>query len=221
MEQFKIIETIRKRILKEHPEITKDVKKYYELLSKELKSAGVDPTKINLESLTDSATDLSVMLDEKVFHPYFSRQAGPAENAVLEALIMFGHSKKIEETLTVPKLFFASMSVLLLLASLSKLKRNPLYSIVYFFGAADCLRISYNCYTKNYYSLAVKKHTSNPGTMVSSFVAWAQKAVGAAVVDDPLKKLKEEVSWEILLEETWGKYLYHKVARFLAENVKR
>lgn len=129
------------------------------------------------------------------------------ENTVLDALLQFGGTKKIENELTVPKLFFASCSVLFLLAAFHQLKKNPLVAIVYLFSTHDCLRAAYNCYTKKYFSKAAAKLSSSPGTMVNAILNWAQRAVGALVTDDPLKNLKNKVDWTLIWEDTYIRYL--------------
>ena len=213
MDKYKVIDSIRRKVQKDHPGIERDLKRYMDQLKKELKKAGIDPTKVNVAYITDSAADLSAMLDELVLEPIFRKQAGSMENTVVEALIMYGSSKKIEETLLIPKLFFFSIASLFFLAALWKLRRNPLYAIIYFGSAADCFRITYNCYVPNYFSLAAKNFVSTPGAVVNTFVAWAQKAIGAIVTaDDPLTKLKKSVDWKILFENTIVKYLYFQVA---------
>jgi hypothetical protein len=92
-------------------------------------------------------------------------------------------------------------------AGLLKFRSSPLHTIFYFVLSADSLRISYNCYVKNYYSIASKKFSEDTGNIANTIISFAQKAVGALVNDDPLKKLKEEVDWQIIFENTFAKYI--------------
>jgi len=214
MEKLTAIEHIMKRVKCSNiEEFRSNQKKFCEILSKELKAAGIDTSKVNVADLIDDldTTAISELLDANLYAPYFASRAGTFENSVLEAIIQFGYSRKIQSALVIPKLFFASLSILFFLGALFKYRANPIYCTIYVVLALDSLRISYNCYTKNYYSLAAHKATESPVDIVSTIFKFAQQAVGAAPYEDPLRKMKEEVDWKILFENTIVKYATEQV----------
>lgn len=214
MERLATIERVAKRVRGAN---IRDPKKFIEALSKELKTEGIDPNKIGrLSDFVDDVDTVAVseFLDEKLFAPFFSTQAGSFENSVLETIIQFGFSREIQSALIIPKLFFASLAVLFFFGALFKYRFNPVYAAIYVVLAADSLRISYNCYAKNYYSLAARKATGTTETFVSTIFKFAQQAVGAVPYEDPLKHLKEKVDWKILLENTVIRYIIMQVRPF-------
>jgi hypothetical protein len=214
MQRLATIERIVKRVRVAN---IGDPKNIMEALSKELKAEGIDPSKIGrLSDFVDDADTVAVsdFLDENLFAPFFSSQAGTFEISVLETIIQFGFSREIKSSLIIPKLFFASLAVLFFFGALFKYRFNPVYAAIYIVLAADSLRVSYNCYAKNYYSLAARKATRAPETFVSTVFKFAQQAVGAVPYEDPLKHMKEKVDWKILLENTVIRYIITQVRSF-------
>jgi len=223
---YKIISKIEKNFKKVNLELLKkDPKKYLELFSKELKSAGIDTSKIYLQSFIDNieTNQLSQYLDECVYEPIFEYQSGEHETNVLESIISFGGSKKIETQLEIPKLFFASIFLILLCAGLTRLSRYYSFAVLYLILAYDSFIVSYNCYKKRYYSIASKKMCSDPGNILKSVFTWAQKSVGCIVSPDadPLSKLKENVNWEYIAEDTILKLIYPYLKKNISELFKK
>ena len=213
MDKYKKVQEIISRVKKEH-ESGKDLK---EILKKELKKAGLDPSKICLEDTLDSAADFSEVLDQYIYEPWFCSHAGSLENGVLDALVQFGHSRKIEETLTLPKLFLASMSVILVTASMFKFRNNPIYGLLYLLLSHDAFRMSYNCYSKKYYSLAGGSLVANPNRVASTLYNFV---VGSSVDNDPLSEIKDNVQWELIVDSTFCKYAYEEAAPIINRHYK-
>ena len=205
MDRYRKLQEIISRVKRDH-ENGKDLK---EILKKELKKAGMDPSKVNLEDALDSAADFSEVLDYYIYEPWFCSRAGSLENGVLDALVQFGHSRKIEETLTLPKLFLASLSVVLFTAGLIKFRNNPIYGMLYMALSHDSLRMSYNCYSKKYYSIAGGSLVANPQKVASTLYNFI---VGSAVEKDPLSEIKDKVQWELIMNDTCCKYAYEELA---------
>ena len=211
MDKYKRLQEIISRVKKEHVQ-GKDLK---EILRKELRKAGIDPTKVNLEDALESAADISEILDYYIYEPWFCSHAGTVENGVLDALVQFGHSRKIEDTLTLPKLFLASLSVIFFMAGMLKFKINPVYGLLYLVFSHDCFRMSYNCYSKRYYSLAGCNLVTNPTKMASTLYNLAAQTMGAIVEKDPLSEIKDNVQWHLIVHSTFCKYVYDEVIPIL------
>ena len=215
MDKYKKLQEIISRVKREHDN-GKDLKV---ILKQELKKAGLDPNKICLEDALDSTADFSELLDQYIFEPWFCSHAGSLENGVLDALVQFGHSRKIEETLTLPKMFLTSLSIILFMASIVKFKSNPIYGLLYLLLSHDSLRMSYNCFSKRYYSLAGGSLVANPQKVASTVYTFL---VGSSVANDPdpLSEIKDKVQWELIVDSTFCKYAYEEAAPIIARQYK-
>lgn len=80
--------------------------------------------------------------------------------------------------------------------------------------AADLVRISYNSYLKNYCSLAANKLGGDFTKLSTTVLQAASSALGLGG-EDPFAKLKKEVMYDILVENTISSALIRKVMNCL------
>jgi hypothetical protein len=198
----------RKLLLKKKREAPEEYRKaeesgkLLEYLSAELKSLGIDPLSIDtsiIENASDHLNIISNILDECAFDPYFTSQAGDFERFISSKIVDFRLAENIEISLKFPKVAFAASAALISIFAMVCLVRKRLPAFLLCTAvASDCLRVSYNCYIKNYCSLAASRLMNNPG---SSLLSWAQNALGLGK-SNPLDKLKDTINWEVLVDNT-------------------
>lgn len=102
--------------------------------------------------------------------------------------------------------------VLCIGALLGAIAGRRLFGIaMYGITAADLIRISYNCYIKNYVCLAMSKLGGTTSGATESFFAWMSSATGLTPAKDPFNIIQNEISYEILSKNTICKQLYIQV----------
>ena len=110
------------------------------------------------------------------------------------------------------KLLSAGASVLFAGAFLGALAgRNIISMAFYGIAASDLLRVSYNCYIKNYVCLAMSKLGGTTERATETFFAWMSSSTGLAPSKDPFTIIQNDMSWEILTKNTISVKLYLKV----------
>ena len=112
-----------------------------------------------LPEMPDPILALSRLLDERVFDPYFRSKATDFE---IETSTVMTDQKRlgaIDNILRVTKVVTFLSCPIFLLASLKRLnsRSTPLLACVYGVLSLDCLRMSYNCYTRNYCAIGLRK----------------------------------------------------------------
>lgn len=132
-----------------------------------------------------------------------------------EAIAACKSSRRIEERLKSVKVTCCALSLFSFVISLYSIMRGSLpKGAVFLFLSADLLRISYNCYINNYCAIFIRKYFGSISRVGESIFQMAKAAVGlAAPSEDPLAKIKHEVLWEVLMEETLSKMAYLKVSK--------
>jgi len=204
--------------------------KLADFIGSELKSLNVDIKSLDLSEYDEKAEDvqnyLSNMLDSFIFDKCYKAEAGTFEASITAALTDYGAVSHIEEKLKFPKLLAAALCIAMSTLAISKLKNNPVLFIFYGLIVVDSSRVSYNCYIKKYCSLASKRFLNDSNAMGETLMSWTQKALGIFGVGnpkekDPLEKLKREVMWDVLLDETFSKIAMKKILDFYGKHQKK
>jgi hypothetical protein len=187
-------------------------------LANDFKKAGIDPNLISDYLKATSELDkylfaLSDGLDEIIFEPFYQSQKAVNHMYITEALTACKSSKYIEYRLKLVKVLSAGGSLICAGLSLSNLG-NIFKLVIFGVLSVDLLRISYNCYMKNYVSLALKKIGGDPAKVAKSIFKFAQNVIGINASnsdDDPFFKLKNDVMIDVVFENTLMKQGFEKV----------
>ena len=123
-------------------------------------------------------------------------------------------SKKIEEKLKYIKVSSAFISFFAFSYSIFSIMRGGIPKAgLFLFLSADFLRVSYNSYINAYCSIFIRKYFGSVSKTGETIFRMVQSAVGLTEpADDPLIKMKSDVVWNILVEDTLTKALYLKVS---------
>jgi hypothetical protein len=138
-------------------------------------AAGGRPEVEAIEELPDYVDSISKMVDENLFEPYFAKHSGPFERNLYENMTDLRSVRKIDNNLRFTKvasIIGCAFSGGLLIKSCAS--GSPAFAIIYGIMSADFLRISYNCYIKNYCAIALKKLGSdgNPAKIGAAVFQW-------------------------------------------------
>jgi hypothetical protein len=138
-------------------------------------AAGVRPNVEAVEELPDYVDSVSKMVDENLFEPYFVKHSGVFERNLYENMTDLRSIRKIDNNLRFTKvaaIVGCAFSGGLLIKSCAS--GSPAFAIIYGIMSADFLRISYNCYIKNYCAIALKKLGSdgNPAKIGAAVFQW-------------------------------------------------
>jgi len=171
---------------------------------------------IDNDTILDYFDTISATLDDNLFEPYYQSTLSANHMNMAETMAAFKSSQKIQERLKNTKVVCGVSSFLLFSYSLySLMTGNVLKSAFCFYASADLLRVSYNCYTKNYCSIFIRKYFGNVAKLGDTLFQMAKSVVGLTEPEDsPLIKLKEGIILDILMEDTLSKILYLKVEKF-------
>ena len=138
-----------------------------------------NPNPPEMSDITDDLPDyidtISKVADENFFEPYFRSNATLFEKNLSDNMTDLRSIRKIDLLLRHTKVFAALGSIFLLSLSLrSGMRASPIYAVIYGVLSADCLRMSYNCYIKNYCAIAMKKLGSdgNPAKIGAAVFKW-------------------------------------------------
>ena len=129
---------------------------------------------IEVLKLTNNAVEpndffikISQFLDEYFYEHCFVSEKGYLEKKVIDIRFKFGYIKKgLDMTLTVPKLFLAFSSSIFFVVSLNSAVTSPTRSAFCLFCSYELFKMSYNCYSIKFYSIAVRKNTFNPDIII-------------------------------------------------------
>lgn len=138
-------------------------------------AARVKPSTETPDELLDYVEIISMNVDAAVFEPYFNSQSGPFERSLYENMSDLKSIRKVDDLLRTKKV----IAVVMCIASAgmcvsSFLQSSPVRAMGYGIISADLLRISYNCYIKNYCALALKRLGSdgNPVKIGAAVFQW-------------------------------------------------
>ena len=138
-------------------------------------AAGAKPEVAAIDELPDYVDSVSKIVDDNLFEPYFAKHSGTFERNLYENMTDLRSIRKIDNNLRFPKvaaIVGCAFSCGLLIKSCAS--ASPAYAIIYGIMSADLLRISYNCYIKNYCAIALKKLGSdgNPAKIGAAVFQW-------------------------------------------------
>jgi hypothetical protein len=196
---------------------------YY--LENALKKANINPALLNqyckerpndtdlgnqIETFVETASGL---LDDVLFEPYYASQASPNNLGIADVMAAFRASGGTYKPLKQLKVGCALTSILCLGLSVRYgMSRYIPHSFVFLAMAADLLRVSYNCYDKKYCSLYLHMIGGSVSKLTDTIFKFAKSVVGMAEPsDDPLLRLRSEIVWANVLQDTLLQQLYFKV----------
>jgi hypothetical protein len=167
------------------------------------------------EDLADYFEVVSEALDEIVYGPFYRANLATDHMNMAETIAACKSSRRIEERLKSVKVTCCALSLFSFVISLYSIMRGSLpKGALCLFLSADLLRVSYNCYIKNYCAIFIRKYFGSISRVGESIFQMAKAAVGLAdPSEDPLAKIKHEVMWEVLMEDTLSKLAYLKVSK--------
>lgn len=127
------------------------------------------------DELPDYIEIVSQIADDNVFEPYFMTHSGPFERNLYANMSDLKSIRKVDNLLRVTKvtaIVSCFFSFGLCLRSCTQL--NPFFAVLYGIIAADSLRVSYNCYIKNYCAIALKNlgADGNPAKIGAAVFQW-------------------------------------------------
>jgi len=165
------------------------------------------------DALSDYFDTVSNTLDDVLFEPYYQSHLSATHMNMAETMAAFQSSKKVQERMKNTKVICGVSSFLLFSYSLYSLMTGNIPKFAFcVYASADLLRVSYNCYSKNYCSIFIRKYFGNVAKLGETLFQMAKSAVGLTEPEDsPLSKLKEGIILDILMEDTLSKLLYLKV----------
>lgn len=119
---------------------------------------GKKPQRDSLSEASDLIISLSRFLDQRVFDPYFRSKATQFEIETSTVMIDQKCLKSIDKVLRVTKVVTFLSCPLFLLATMRRLnsRSTPLLACIYGMLSLDCLRMSYNCYARNYCAIGLR-----------------------------------------------------------------
>lgn len=196
-------------------------------LEGDMRRAGIDLSEfstLNQPATTNPIQDVekyvqigSEWLDENLFEPHYKTNRAENHMGVAEGLAALKSSKKIEYRLRNLKVFCAISSLMCFGLGISQLMRARLpHAVILLLCSADLLRISYNCYIKNYCSIYINSLGGNVSKVADTIFKFAKSAVGITdSSDDPFVKLKAEIIVSNLIHNTFSLNIYHKIQESL------
>jgi hypothetical protein len=137
---------------------------------------------------------------------------------IAEAVATAKQSVKMDNRLKAIKVICATSAIGFALFGWAKMSSGNIIGAGMFgLFAADLLRVSYNCYLTNYCSIAISKYCGSIAALSGTIFTSLKTAVGLAnPADDPLIRLKHDILWEVLAENTISKYVYDQVIEDLS-----
>lgn len=110
----------------------------------------------------DEVDQISLALDEHLFEPYYQATLATNHMNLAEVMSVCKSAGRIHSRLVNIKVSCAVVSVLSLSFSVYNLMagRIPVAALNLLLSV-DCLRVSYNCYVKNYCSIFIRQHFGN------------------------------------------------------------
>jgi hypothetical protein len=163
----------------------------------------------NEEEENSILASISRLLDEHVYDPYFQSRTGEFENAVSESAIYFTRKENLDKMLRAGKIISFIACPLFFILSIRNLRPTrsnltlayPFYASIYGVLCVDSLRVSYNCYSKNYCAIALRRVYNNGDALkiADAAIQWAQVAIGIKdSEEDHFEKLKKQILWSVV-----------------------
>ena len=144
------------------------------------------------ENFEDYFDIISRNLDDNLYENLYSSKAGEFELSMSENFSDLKSFKSINSSLKIAKVSTFVLSIFFALYSITNMSK-PVKSLTCLFIAVDLLRVSYNCYIKNYLSMAAKTIGGDFKKLSSSILKSASCALGLGG-EDPFVKLRKEVT---------------------------
>jgi hypothetical protein len=118
-----------------------------------------DPHEVKSLSAGGLILSLSRILDENVFDPHFQSNATDLEKQMADSATDLKYFGGIDCALRTTKVICFLVSPLFLLLTVKKLisESFPILAIAYGIVGLDFLRVSYNCYVKNYCAVGLRR----------------------------------------------------------------
>ena len=118
-----------------------------------------DPLEVTSLSAGGLILSLSRILDENIFDPHFQSNATDLEKQMANSATDLKYFGGIDGILRTTKVICFLASPLFLLLTVKKLISGsfPLLAIAYGIVGLDFLRVSYNCYVKNYCAVGLRR----------------------------------------------------------------
>lgn len=211
-----------------------------EYLKEDLKLAGLDPAKIRFDATQDPVRPtpsssssrrnsptvgdglssfqsyvslVSSQLDSTLFEPYLRSQKESKDHAALvEKLSSLRSFQKVSQRLETLKVISFALGVLCTLYGLRNLSINPVVGLLYCLVAHDGVRISYNCYIRNYLSVSMNYLMGDLSSLGNTVMQVASSALGLSSRPDPLTVLEHGVYWQAIFHNTVSSSIYAKVS---------
>lgn len=154
----------------------------------------------------------SIHLDSFVFEPYFRSQSNSKDHSALIQKLSSLHSfKKVSKRLETLKVLAFSLGVVCAFSGLRSLSFNPLLGLVQLLLAHDGLRISFNCFIRQYLLVSFHCLTGDLSSLGSTVMQVTSAALGFSSRPDPLTVLEHGVYWKAIFYDTVSSFLYSKV----------
>eukprot|EP01038_Epipyxis_sp_PR26KG_P011315 gene11315-15177_t len=163
----------------------------------------------------------SDMLDQNIYESYYQNNLKSNHMYIADAVSAIQSSRKINLFLRRTKVVFAVTSFLSLSMTLRNASRGSsgvMPCIIYGVLALDFLRISYNCYHKNYCQIALHRLVSDTTKLTQTIFKAAQSMIGMTEgnIDNPLQQIKDEIIIGVLVENTFIiKPIYEKAIELI------
>lgn len=169
-----------------------------------------------LAHLDDYIELASSTLDEIFFEPFYQHQLPDNHLGIADAMTTFRSAGHISGLLKKIKVMCATISLFCFALSIRYgMTHWVLHSLALFAIAADSFRISFNCYEKKYCSLYLNTIGGSAMKLMETIFKFAKSIVGVSdPADDPFVRLRSEISWGSLIQDTILLGLYHKVRLF-------
>jgi hypothetical protein len=196
-------------------------------LSKELRDAGISKAKFmevtgatssddNLSNLSDDfeiyVNIIADGLDDNIYDPYYQSRLASNHMGLADTMKTLRSGKKINNRLKFVKVVTAISAVISFAWGIRKYTQGSFLATgISFFISADLLRVSYNCFIKQYCSLAINFLGGSAQKLGATVIEIAKSAMGITEPgDDPLLRLKHDLLYEVLVEDTFSKQVYLK-----------
>lgn len=128
-----------------------------------------------VDEIPDYIEIVSQIADDNVFEPYFLSHSGPFERNLYANMSDLKSIRKVDNLLRVTKVTaIVSCFLSFGLCLRSCAQASPFFAVFYGIIAADSLRVSYNCYIKNYCAIALKNlgGDGNPAKIGAAVFQW-------------------------------------------------
>mmetsp|Transcript_15362 Transcript_15362/g.14732 ORF Transcript_15362/g.14732 Transcript_15362/m.14732 type:complete len:205 (-) Transcript_15362:92-706(-) len=172
------------------------------------------------KEIPDFIQIVSTLVDENIYEPHFQSTADTFSRNLSETMTNTKTFKKIDDNLRFTKVNSLIAAIFLFLQCLRYFAlASPIYALLYGFISVDLLRVSHNCYLKNYCCIALKRlgADGDPKKLGAAFFQWAQSAVGVKNSEDPFAKLSEKIIYEVIFNKCISISLYHKVQNAISK----